>query len=33
MKLHFNPNQKHQLDAVDAVVRVLWCGVKSARHE
>ncbi|MDD9852026.1 MAG: hypothetical protein OXU94_09790 [Gammaproteobacteria bacterium] len=22
MKLHFNPNQKHQLDAVDAVVRV-----------
>ena len=22
MRLHFNPNQKHQLDAVDAVVRV-----------
>jgi len=22
MKLRFNPNQKHQLDAVDAVVRV-----------
>jgi len=22
MKLHFNPGQKHQLDAVNAVVRV-----------
>jgi len=32
MKLHFNPNQKHQLDAVDAVVRV-FAGQPAGRRD